>query len=155
MKISLTILKYPWIFEDILKDVVEYLEISFNIKAKDILKHHYISFNINDILKETFKYHWTLRISLRISSNIIKYWSYPWGYPYISFNINDILKDILKDIFNYHWISFNIIKYYGCPWRYPSISRISWGYLQISLNIFNFLKYGISLRTSLNILSYP
>ena len=72
LRISLTIPTCPFNIENVLKDVLEYLPISLNIKVKDILKHLYISFNTSDVLKDTFTYPQILRIYSRISLNIIK-----------------------------------------------------------------------------------
>ena len=71
-RISLTLLTYPFNIENVLNDVLEYLSISLDIKVEDILKHLYTSLNINDILKGTFTYPQMLRISVRISLNLIK-----------------------------------------------------------------------------------
>ena len=54
LRISLTILTYPFNIENALKDVLEYLSISLNIKVNDILKHPYVSLNISDVLEDTF-----------------------------------------------------------------------------------------------------
>ena len=146
----LTILKHPLN----IMDVFEYLQLSFNIEAKDICKHPCMSLNVHDVLKDTFKCLWipwstedllinmfesaqTLKKSL--IRDILKLW--------ISFIMNEILQDIakycrypkilkngkniLEDILQFRDIIEDIIKYHP-------ISRIS---SRISSNIVEYEEY--------------